>query len=315
MTKIAVIIPAYNEELTISDVLKCFHQENPDYFYCVIDNNSKDKTYQLAMKAIQEFGIQGIILQESKQGKSNAVRKAFRHLDFDYYVMVDADLTYSPKDLKHLVNAAIEKRMDMIVGDRIVSGDYHKENKRPFHSFGNRLVVKMINLLFNSKINDAMSGYRVFSHAFVKSFPILTEGFELETEMTLHALDKRLSFMEIPIEYKDRPAGSFSKLNTYKDGLRVIRTIFRIFKNYRPLQFFGILGLIAMIMGAIVGYPVIMEFIEFRYVYKVPSAILATGLVLIGFISSAIGIILDTLLHFHHAQFELDVINKSKIVQ
>ena len=315
MTKIAVIIPAYNEELTISDVIKCFHQENPDYFYCVIDNNSKDKTYELAVKTMKEVGAQGVVFQEPKQGKSNAVRKAFRSLDFDYYVMVDADLTYSPKDLKNLVNTAIEKRVDMIVGDRIVSGDYHKENKRPFHSFGNRLVVRMINLLFHSKINDAMSGYRVFSHAFVKSFPILTEGFELETEMTLHALDKRLSLLEVPIEYKDRPEGSFSKLNTYKDGMRVIRTIFRIFKNYRPLPFFGALGVMAMLIGLLVGYPVILEFIEFRYVYKVPSAILATGFVLIGFISTAIGIILDTLLHFHHAQFELDVINKSKTLK
>ena len=224
--------------------------------------------------------------------------------------MVDADMTYSAKDIHNLMSPVKSKTADMVVGDRLSGGDYRRENKRSFHGFGNALVRTMINLLFRSRLKDIMSGYRVFSREFVKNYPVLCEGFEIETEMTLHALDKRFRIVEIPVEYNDRPEGSVSKLNTVNDGIRVIKTIFTIFKDYKPLLFFGSFSLLFFIFGLIDGIPVIIEYFETKFITKVPSAILAMGLVLVSLLSFSIGLILDTVVKIHKFNYELQL-NKS----
>lgn len=311
--ELAIILPAYNEELTIEKVILDFHQHCPEASVYVIDNNSSDNTNRIAKTVLKENNIKGDVVFVKRQGKANAMKTAFNRINADIYVMADADYTYFGHDLEKLLAPVASGEYDLVVGNRFTNSGYEKENKRKFHNFGNNLVRKIINLLFNADLKDIMSGYRVLSRNFVKNYPIMCEGFEIETEMTLHCLDKRFNIIEIPITYKDRIEGSFSKLNTFKDGFRVLKTIFNIFKDYRPLLFFSTLSFIFFIAGAGLGIDPVMEFIEFRYVYKVPSAILATGMMIFSLLFFAIGLILDTIVRYEKFNFEMRKNNEGKL--
>lgn len=286
--KIAILVPCYNEELTIEKVVFDFKSACPDADIYVYDNNSKDKTNELALKA------GAIVRNEYRQGKGNVVRSMFRDIDADVYVLVDGDDTYPADEVQKLINPIINQNADMVIGDRLSNGTYFKENKRGFHGFGNNLVRNLINSLFKSNINDIMTGYRAYSKKFVKCMPVMSEGFQIETEMTIFSLVYGMHVVEVPITYRDRPEGSKSKLNTFSDGIKVLVTLFDLFKNYRPFLFFGILSLLFSLMGLIVGLPVIIEFIETAFITKVPSAILAASLFVIAFILFVVGIILDS---------------------
>ena len=301
MNKIAVLIPCYNEELTIKKVITDFKKELPDADIYVCDNNSKDKTAEIAKKA------GAIVMKENRQGKGHAVRRLFKEVEADIYVMVDGDDTYPAEFIHELLKPIVNDEADMCIGDRLTQGNYKKEVKKHFHSFGNSLVKKTINLLFGTKLKDIMTGYRVFTREFVKNFPVMSPGFELETEMTLFALDKRFRIKEIPIVFRERPDGSESKINTVKDGFKVVRTIIRMFKNYRPLKFFGILATVFLLLGLIIGIPVIVEFAQTKYITKVPSAILATGLMIFALISYQSGIILQTIVRQNKEQYEMNL--------
>ena len=299
--KTAVLIPCYNEELTIEKVIKDFKKELPDADIYVYDNNSKDKTAQIAK------ANGAIVKHEYRQGKGNVVRSMFRDIDADIYVMVDGDDTYPAEEVHKLIKPVQEGRADMAIGDRLTNGTYQKENKRHFHEFGNNLVRKSINVLFNTKLKDIMTGYRVFNKVFVKNMPVMSPKFEIETEMSLHALDKKFIIEEIPIVYRDRPEGSVSKLNTVSDGMKVIKTIIKMFKDFKPRQFFWVIALIFVIIGLIVGIPVIVEFAKTGYITKVPSAILATGIMSIALIIGQCGVILDTVVKQNRENYELQL--------
>jgi len=311
--KIAIILPSYNEQLTIEKTILDFNQHCRDASVYVIDNNSSDDTKRIANSVIKENNITGEVIFVKRQGKANAMKTAFSRINADIYVMADADHTYFGQDLGKLLSPVLSGEYDLVVGNRFTDSGYEKENKRLFHNFGNNLVRKIINLLFNSDLKDIMSGYRVLSRNFVKNYPVMCEGFELETEMTLHCLDKKFNIIEIPITYKDRIEGSFSKLNTFTDGFKVLKTIFNIFKDYRPMLFFSILSMIFFIAGALLGIDPVIEFIEFRYVYKVPSAILATGLMIFSLLFFAIGLILDTIVRYEKFNFEMRKNNEGKL--
>lgn len=304
MPKIACIFPAYNEELTIEETLRAFHSELPEAELWVVDNNSSDGTGKISKETICKLCAHGGVLNESRQGKGNAVRKAFREIDADYYLMSDADLTYPAAQARELLAPVLNGEADMTVGDRHANGRYKTENKRTFHNFGNHLVLFLINTLFKSRLSDIMSGYRAFNRQFVKNYPILVEGFELETDMTLHALDKRFRIVEIPINYKDRPEGSISKLNTFHDGLRVLKTIINIFRYYKPLCFFGLISLLFFLCGLVAAIPVLGDYITRGYVYHVPLALLATGLEIVALLLLVVGLILDQSSYYNRCNFE-----------
>jgi glycosyltransferase involved in cell wall biosynthesis len=310
--EIAIILPAYNEQLTVEKVILDFHQHCSDASVYVIDNNSSDDTNRIAKTVLRENNIRGDVIFVKRQGKANAMKTAFNRINADIYVMADADYTYFGGDIESLLAPVVSGEYDLVIGNRFTDSGYEKENKRKFHNLGNKLVRKIINLLFNAELKDIMSGYRVLSRNFMKNYPIMCEGFEIETEMTLHCLDKRFNIIEIPITYKDRTEGSFSKLSTFKDGFRVLKTIFNIFKDYRPLLFFSVLSIIFFTAGAVLGIDPILEFIEFRYVYKVPSAILATGLMIFSLLFFAIGLILDTISRYEKFNFELRKNNEGR---
>ena len=229
--KIAVLIPCYNESATIKKVVTEWKKELPEADIYVYDNNSKDKTDEIARKA------GAIVRYEYKQGKGNVIRSMFRDIEADCYIMIDGDDTYPVENAKEMCNLILEKKADMVIGDRL-SSTYFTENKRPFHNFGNRIVRFLINKIFKNEVKDIMTGYRAFSYEFVKSFPVLSKGFEIETEMTIHAVDKNFKLVEIPVTYRDRPEGSVSKLNTYSDGIKVLKTIGTLFKKYCWFIFF-----------------------------------------------------------------------------
>lgn len=300
--KIAVLIPCYNEELTIQKVIKDFRKELPDADIYVYNNNSKDKTEEIARRN------GAIVVNEYKQGKGNVVRSQFRDIEADIYVMVDGDDTYPAEFVHNLIEPVKNGNADMVIGDRLSNGTYQKENKRHFHEFGNNLVRKSINVLFSTNLKDIMTGYRVFNKRFVKNMPVLSSKFEIETEMSLHALDKKYVIKEIPIVYRDRPEGSVSKLNTIGDGVKVVKTIIRMFKDYMPLKFFGMIALVLLLIGLIVGVPVLVEFFRTSYITKVPSAILATGLMSLAAISLQCGIILNTITRQHRENYELNLL-------
>lgn len=307
--KVAVLIPCYNEELTVKKVVEDFRKELPDADIYVYNNNSTDKTVELAKEA------GAIVRNEYKQGKGNVVRTMFEEVEADIYVLVDGDDTYPASSVHDLITLVEQGKADMAVGDRLSNGTYKKENKRTFHNFGNILVKNAINLSFNSDLNDIMTGYRAFSKKMVKNLPITTKKFEVETEMTLQALDKNFIIKEIPIEYRDRPNGSSSKLNTISDGIKVIKEIIRLFKDYKPLKFFMCIALILFIFGLIVGLPVIIEFIKTKYITKVPSAILATGLILLAVIFGQCGIILDTYVKRNKENYRLNILRYTQLEQ
>lgn len=307
MEKIAILIPCYNEELTIEKVIKDFKKELPDAEIYVYDNNSKDKTAEIAS------ANGAIVKHEYRQGKGNVVRTMFRDIDADIYVMVDGDDTYPAEFVHKLIEPIKTGEADMTIGDRLSNGTYQEENKRHFHEFGNNLVKKSINVLFRTKLKDIMTGYRAFNKMFVKNMPVMTPKFEIETEMSLYALDKKYIIKEIPIVYRDRPDGSVSKLNTVSDGIKVVKTIVNMFKNYKPLQFFTLIAVILFIFGLIIGIPVFVEFIKTRYITKVPSAILATGIVILSVIIGQCGVILHTVVKNHKEDYELNLLRYKQL--
>ena len=302
--RVAVVLPAYNEERTLAGTIEAFHAALPEAEVWVIDNRSTDATAAVARDAFERLGCAGGIIGEPRQGKGNAVRRAFLAVDADVYVLADADLTYPAWQARLLMSPVLDGTADMAVGDRHSAGNYAAENKRALNGLGNRLVRSLVNLLFRSQLKDIMSGYRVLSRQFVKNYPILVEGFEIETDMTLHALDKRFRIVEMPVEYKDRPAGSVSKLNTLRDGFRVLATIFNILRYYRPFLFFGGMGLLLAVLGLFAGIPVLEEWMRTRYINRIPLAILASGLEIISIILIAIGLILDSIKFQNRQDYE-----------
>ena len=305
--KVAVLIPCYNEELTIEKVIKDFKKELPEADIYVYNNNSKDKTKEIATN----LGV--IVKDEYRQGKGNVVRSMFYDIDADIYVMVDGDDTYPAEFVHELINPVANGEADMCIGDRLSNGTYQKENKRPFHEFGNNIVKKSINILFKTELRDIMTGYRVFNKKFVKNMPVMSPKFEIETEMSLYALDKKYIIKEIPIVYRDRPQGSESKLDTVSDGMKVVKTIFKMYKDYNPFKFFGIIACSFLILGLLVGFPVIREYVMARYITKVPSAILATGLMTLAVIVGQCGIVLDTVVKNNRENYELNLLRYKQI--
>ena len=307
--KIALILPAYNEELTIEATVRAFHVALPEAAIWVINNRSSDETENIAQTTLSSLGCLGGVLNESRKGKGNAVRRAFLEIDADLYVLADADLTYPADRVRDLLAPVVESRADMVVGDRHSAGHYAAENKRALHGVGNRLVRSLVNSLFNAELADIMSGYRVFSRRFVKNYPILVEGFEIETDMTLHALDKRYRIIEIPIEYKDRPKGSVSKLNTFSDGARVLFVIMQILRYYKPFVFFGWLSMLFFLAGLMAAVPVIQDWIQYQYIRHVPLAILATGLEIVAASMFGVGLILDSIVYQKRLDNERQILN------
>lgn len=310
--KIAIILPAFNEELTIAGTVEAFHRARPDARIVVVNNNSTDRTAALARETLKKLNADGEVIDEFRPGKGNAVRRAFLECDADVYVMADADCTYPAGRLEDLIRPILERRADMVIGDRISGGHYRRENKRTFHNFGNDLVKWLVNRLFRAKLSDIMSGYRAFSRTFVKGYPILFEGYQLETDMTLHALDKRFRILEIPIEYADRPSGSFSKLDTFGDGAKVLFAITQILRFYRPLFFFGCISFTIFMLGLIVALPVFSDWVNYQYIYHVPLAVLAASLELVAVFSLGIGLVLDAITHQDKMKFERELLSSSQ---
>lgn len=296
--KIAILIPCYNEAKTIGKVVTDFKKELPEATVYVYDNNSTDDTVQIAQKA------GAVVCHEYKQGKGNVIRRMFREINADCYIMVDGDDTYSAESAPNMINLIINQNADMVVGDRL-SSTYFQENKRPFHNFGNSAVRHFINFLFKSNVKDIMTGYRAFSYEFVKTFPVLSNGFEIETEMSIHAIDKNMQIENVIIEYRDRPSGSNSKLNTYSDGIKVIFTIIRLYRTYKPMQFFGIIALLLALISVLLFIPVFITYLNTGLVSQFPTLIVS-GFIMIAAIQSLFsGLILQTILHKNHQDFEL----------
>lgn len=298
MKKIAVLIPCYNESKTIEKVVKDYKKALPDADIYVYDNNSKDGTDEIAKKA------GAIVKYEYKQGKGNVIRSMFRDIDADCYLMIDGDDTYPAENAKEMCDLVLAGKADMVIGDRL-SSTYFTENKRPFHNFGNRIVRFLINKLFKNNVKDIMTGYRAFSYEFVKGFPVLSKGFEIETEMTIHAVDKNFKLVEIPVTYRDRPEGSVSKLNTYSDGFKVLKTIMTLFKEYRPALFFNIFALLFLVICLILGIPVLSEYFKTGLVPRFPSLIVAGVSLCISIFLWITGIILQVIAKKHRQLYEL----------
>ena len=298
MDEIAVLIPCYNESKTIKKVIEDFKKELPEATIYVYDNNSKDGTDEIARKA------GAIVRYERKQGKGNVIRSMFRDIDAKCYIMTDGDDTYPAKKKKKMCEPVLEKNADMVVGDRL-SSTYFTENKRPFHNTGNMLVRKLINMIYKSDVRDVMTGYRAFSYEFVKTFPVLSKGFEIETEMTIHALDKNMNIENVIIEYRDRPEGSESKLNTYIDGAKVIKTIMTLYKNYKPFSFFCWLAVVFAIIGLCFLIPVLIDYIKTGLVPKMPSFVASVFFFICSIQSFFGGLILQTVIKKEKQDFEI----------
>ena len=296
--KIAVLIPCYNEAVTIEKVIKDYQKVLPKADIYVYDNNSTDGTDEIAKKA------GAIVRYEYRQGKGNVIRTMFREIDADCYLMIDGDDTYPAENAKEMCDLVLSGRADMVIGDRL-SSTYFSENKRPFHNFGNRIVRWLINHLFKNKIKDIMTGYRAFSKEFVKGFPVLSKGFEIETEMTIHAVDKNFKLVEIPVDYRDRPEGSVSKLNTYSDGFKVLKMIATLFKEYKPFYFFGIVALILLILALVFGIPVVVEYFQTGLVPRFPTLIVACIFLVLSMLLWIAGIILEVIVKKHKQLYEL----------
>ena len=294
MDKIAVLIPCYNEAVTIKKVINDFQRVLPEATVYVYDNNSSDDTAKIA----EAEGA--VVRHEYQQGKGNVIRRMFRDIDAECYIMTDGDDTYP---------AEFERNVDMVVGDRL-SSTYFEENKRPFHNFGNSIVRASINTIFKSDIKDIMTGYRAFSYNFVKTFPVLSKGFEIETEMTIHTVDKNMFCENVIIDYRDRPEGSESKLNTYSDGFKVLMTIARLFKNYKPFAFFSIIALILFVLAVGFFIPVLVSFFQTGVVEKVPTVIVCGITMLAAIVSFFSGLVLDTMKQKNRQDFEMEL-NKS----
>ena len=299
---VAVLVPCYNEEQTVYEVVSAFKKALPDAAVYVYDNNSTDHTAEIAKQA------GAIVRHEYRQGKGNVVRSMFRDIEADCYVMVDGDNTYPADVAKEMCALVLDGKADMVIGDRL-SSTYFAENKRRFHNFGNDMVRKVINFLWKPKepILDVMTGLRAFSPLFVKSFPVLSQGFEVETEMTIHALDNNLLIRSVPVQYRDRPEGSQSKLKTYSDGAKVLLTIFNLFRDYKPLKFFGTLAALLAIVSLILFLPVFSEFLQTGMVPRFPTLIVSVVMMLAAFLSVVCGLILDTNAKNNRKNFEIQM--------
>lgn len=297
MKRIAVLIPCYNEALTIGKVVADWKEALPEATIYVYDNNSSDNTTDIAKAA------GAIIRHEHAQGKGNVIRRMFREVEADCYIMIDGDDTYPAEYGREMVNLVLEKDADMVIGDRL-SSTYYTENKRLFHNFGNNLVRNSINFLFKTKIRDIMTGYRAFSRQFVKTFPVLSKGFEIETEMTIHAIDKNMRIENVIVDYRDRPAGSESKLSTFSDGFKVLKTLFKLFKNYKPLSFFGTCAAILIIAAFCMFLPVLITYLQTGLVDKLPTLITSGFLAIAALQSFFSGLVLNTLIEKNKQDFE-----------
>lgn len=302
MDKIAVLIPCYNEEKTIEKVVKDFKTVLPEAVIYVYDNNSTDRTAECAKNA------GAVVRHEYQQGKGNVIRRMFREIDAECYIMTDGDDTYPAEYAREMCNKVLNRNVDMVVGDRL-SATYFKENKRRFHNLGNSLVRASINFLFKSEIKDIMTGYRAFSYNFVKTFSVLSKGFEIETEMTIHSVDKNMFVENVVIDYRDRPEGSESKLNTYSDGLKVLKTIIRLFRTYRPFAFFGLLSLVLILLSAGFVTPVIIDYVKTGIVERFPTLITCGFVFIAALISFFCGLLLDSNKQKHRQDFEMNLVN------
>jgi len=297
MDKIAVLIPCYNEEKTIGKVVRDAKKVLPEAIIYVYDNNSTDRTVEIAKAE------GAVVRHEYKQGKGNVIRRMFREIDAQCYLMIDGDDTYPLENAPEMVDKVLTYQADMVVGDRL-SSTYFTENKRPFHNFGNSLVRSSINWLFRSDIKDIMTGYRAFNYKFVKTFPVISAGFEIETEMTIHAVNYKMQVENVIVDYRDRPAGSESKLNTYKDGIKVLYKIVQLFKNYKPFGFFGVISLLLMVLAAALFTPVFMEYLQTGLVPKFPTLIVSGFLALAAIQSFFSGMILSEIAAKERREFE-----------
>ena len=303
LDKIAVLIPCWNEALTIGKVIGDFRRALPEAVIYVYDNNSTDGTAEIAERE------GAIVRHEYRQGKGNVIRSMFRDIDADCYVMVDGDDTYPADNARDMVNLILEKKADMVIGDRL-SSTYFEENKRPFHNSGNMLVRRFINMFWGEnshEIKDVMTGYRAFSPMFVKTFPILSKGFEIETEMTIHALDKNLLLANVPVSYRDRPAGSVSKLHTFRDGATVLRTIFMLYKDYRPLRFFTFAALLMALISLALFIPVFHEYMITGLVPKLPTLVTSGFFMMGAVVFLGTGLMLDTEVKNSRKNFEIQM--------
>lgn len=297
MDKIAVLIPCYNESKTIEKVVKDWKKELPEAIIYVYDNNSIDGSDKIAKQA------GATVRYEYSQGKGNVIRRMFREIEAECYLMVDGDDTYPAEYGREMTELVLNKKVDMVVGDRL-SSTYFNENKRPFHNFGNSLVRLTINKLFKSDIRDIMTGYRAFSYQFVKSFPVLSRGFEIETEMSIHAVQKNMAISNVIIQYRDRPEGSESKLNTYSDGFKVLKTIVKLYRDYKPLAFFGMLSAILFMVSAVMFIPILYIFIQIGKVPNFPTLIVSGFIALAAIVSLFCGLILATIVEKEKQEFE-----------
>lgn len=296
---VAVLIPCYNEAVTIKKVVEDFKRELPGAAIYVYDNNSTDGTARIARDA------GAIVRYEGRQGKGNVCRQMFRDIEADCYLMVDGDDTYPAEAAKSLCEPILNGEADMTIGDRLSNGTYAEENKRAFHGFGNNLVRAMIKWIYGYSFDDVMTGYRAMSKPFVKTFPVLSEGFQIETELSIHAVDHRWRIQDVPVEYRDRPAGSESKLNTVGDGIKVIAMIGTLFKDYRPLKFFSLIAIIFAIIGLALGMPIVAEYFQTGLVPRFPTAMLAVAFMFLCGLSLATGLILDSVAKVERKQWEL----------
>ena len=303
--KIAVLIPCYNESKTIEKVVKDYKKALPDADIYVYDNNSSDDTDKIAKKA------GAIVKYEYRQGKGNVIRTMFRDIDADCYLMIDGDDTYPAENAREMCDLVLDGKADMVIGDRL-SSTYFTENKRPFHNFGNRIVRLLINKIFNNNVKDIMTGYRAFSYDFVKGFPVLSKGFEIETEMTIHAVDKNYKLVEIPVTYRDRPEGSVSKLNTYSDGFKVLKTIATLFKEYKPALFFNIFAFIILAVSLVMGIPVVCEYFKTGLVPRFPTLIVSCIFLLVSILLWITGIILQVIVKKHRQLYELLIVRTGR---
>ncbi len=300
MDKIAVLIPCYNEERTIGKVISDLKKIIPEAVIYVYDNNSSDHTAQIAREA------GAVVRDERQQGKGNVMRRMFREIDAQCYIMTDGDDTYPAEAAREMSDAVLAGRADMVVGDRL-SSTYFEENKRPFHGVGNFLVRKSINFLFKNDIKDIMTGYRAFSYEFVKTFPVLSKGFEIETEMSIHAVDKNMAVENVVINYRDRPEGSESKLNTYVDGIKILRTIARMYRTYRPAGFFGAVALLLVLISAGFFIPVVHTFLKTGLVPNFPTLIVCGFTVIAAIQSFFAGLTLQTIVQKNRQDFEMEL--------
>lgn len=300
---IAALVPCYNEALTIAKVCDDFKKYLPEATVYVYDNNSTDDTAKIA----REHGA--VVKLESRQGKGNVVRQMLRDIDADCYVMVDGDDTYPIEQVRDVIAPILSDEADHVVGDRLSNGTYAAENKRAGHGFGNDLVRWLIKVLYGFEYTDVMTGYRAFNREFAKTLPVLSPGFEIETELSIHAVDKRWRIAQVPIDYRDRPEGSESKLNTVSDGIKVLKMIFSLFKDYKPLGFFSLIALVFFVIGLCFGIPVIAEFASTGLVPKLPTAIVAVAFCGLAALMLVCGLILDTVVKGHRRDWELKVMD------